>query len=58
MLVDEIRAVAEQEGVPVLGIAPASAMADERPGHRPEDLLAGAQSLICIGLPAGLPLLR
>lgn len=26
-------------------------MADELPGHRPEDLLPGAQSLICFGIP-------
>lgn len=51
MIVDQIRKMAEEEQVPVLGSGPASAMAGERPGHRPEDLLPGAQSLVCFGLP-------
>jgi epoxyqueuosine reductase QueG len=50
-LVEQIRAIAEDEGVPVLGFGSASAMANELPGHRPEDLLPGAQSLICFGIP-------
>jgi len=51
MIVDEIRRIAEQEHIPVLGFGPASGMASELPGHRPEDLLPGAQALICFGLP-------
>jgi len=51
MVVDQIREMAEKEQIPVLGFGPASAMANEQPGHRPEDLLPGAQSLICFGLP-------
>ena len=51
MIVDKIRKFAEEESVPVLGLGPASEMAGELPGHRPEDLLPGAQSLICFGLP-------
>jgi len=51
MITDRIHQIAEAENVPVFGIGPASAMADEKPGHRPEDLLPGAQSLICIGIP-------
>ncbi len=51
MIVDKIREMTEEEQVPVLGIGPASALENERPGHRPEDLLTGAQSLICFGLP-------
>jgi epoxyqueuosine reductase QueG len=51
MIVERIRAMAEEERIPVLGFASASEMAGERPGHRPEDLLPGAQSLICFGLP-------
>jgi len=50
MIVDEIHKIAENENVPVLGFGPASRMADEPPGHRPEDLLPGAQSLICFGI--------
>lgn len=51
MIVDEIRRLTEEENVPVLGFGRASRMANERPGHRPEDLLPGAQSLVCFGLP-------
>lgn len=39
-----IRRIAHAEDVPVLGIAPAAALADEPPGRRPEDLLPGAPS--------------
>jgi epoxyqueuosine reductase QueG len=51
MVVDEIRKIAAEEQIPVLGIGPASEMAGELPGHRPEDLLPGAQSLVCFGMP-------
>jgi epoxyqueuosine reductase QueG len=51
MIADEIRRLTREEYVPVLGFGPASELADERLGHRPEDLLPGAQSLICFGLP-------
>jgi epoxyqueuosine reductase len=51
MIVEQIRQMAEEEQIPVLGFGPASEMAGERPGHRPEDLLPGARSLICFGLP-------
>lgn len=51
MIVEEILKIVEDENVPVLGIGPASKMANEPPGHRPEDLLPGAQSLICFGIP-------
>ena len=51
MIVEEIRKIAADERVPVLGIGPASKMAAELPGHRPEDYLPGARSLICFGIP-------
>ncbi len=51
MVVDEIRKIAEDEDIPVIGIGPASKMANELPGHRPDDFLPGAQSLICFGIP-------
>ena len=51
MVVDRVREMAEEEQIPVLGFGRASEMGGERPGHRPEDLLPGAQSLICFGLP-------
>jgi epoxyqueuosine reductase QueG len=51
MIADQICKIAEEENVPVFGVGPASPMASEKPGHRPEDLLPGAQSLICFGIP-------
>jgi len=51
MIADQIRRIAENENVSVFGIGAASKMADEQPGHRPNDLLPGAQSLICFGIP-------
>jgi len=51
MIVDEILKIIEDESIPVWGISPASKMANELPGHRPEDLLPGTQSLICFGIP-------
>jgi epoxyqueuosine reductase QueG len=51
MIVDQIRKIAEEENIPVWGIGPASKMAGEVTGHRPVDLLPGAQSLVCFGIP-------
>jgi epoxyqueuosine reductase QueG len=51
MIADQIRKIIKDENVPIFGIGPAAAMADEKPGHRPTDLLPGAQSLICFGIP-------
>jgi len=51
MIVGEIRRLIEAEAVPVWGLSRASKMANEPPGHRPEDLLPGAESLICFGIP-------
>ena len=51
MIADQILELAQEEHIPVLGFGPASEMAGELPGHRPEDLQPGAQSLICFGLP-------
>jgi epoxyqueuosine reductase QueG len=50
-ILDQIRKFAADENIPVFGIGSASAMVDEKPGHRPEDLLPGVQSLICFGIP-------
>ncbi len=49
MIADRIRKIAEDENIPVFCIGPAAAMVDEKPGHRPDDLLPGAWSLICFG---------
>ena len=51
MIVNQIRKIVEDENIPVWGIGPASKMENERPGHCPDDLLPGTQSLICFGIP-------
>ena len=51
MIAEHIRRIVEDEYIPVFGMGPASEMVDEKPGHRPEDLLPGARSLICFGVP-------
>ncbi len=51
MIADQIYKVAQEENVSVFGMGPASEMADEPPGARPEDFLPGTQSLICFGIP-------
>lgn len=50
-IVDKIRDIAVAENVPVLGTGPAAAMANEPQGYRPGDLLPGARSLVCFGIP-------
>lgn len=51
MIIEEIRRITKDENVSVFGIGPASEMADEPSGYRPEDFLPGVQSLICFGIP-------
>jgi epoxyqueuosine reductase len=51
MMVEQIVKIARDENVPVFGIGPASAMAAEPPGFRPEDFIPDAQSMICFGIP-------
>ena len=50
-IVDMIGRMAKAEQVPVHGIAPCTGMETEPPGLRAADLLPGAQSMICFGLP-------
>lgn len=51
MVMDELCRIVKDENISVFGIGPASEMASEPPGHRPEDYLPGVQSLICFGIP-------
>ena len=46
MIIEEIHRIAKDENVSVFGIGPASEMADERIGYRPEDFMPGVQGLI------------
>jgi hypothetical protein len=51
MIAEDLHTITDDKNVPVIGYGPASHMADELPGHRPEDFLPGAQSLICFSIP-------
>jgi len=51
MITDEILKLVENEQIPVFGIGSVSGMSNEPIGHRPEDLLPGAQSMICFAVP-------
>jgi epoxyqueuosine reductase len=50
-ITERILAAAEAEGVPVIGMGPCGTMDSEPQGYRPRDLLPGARSLVCFGLP-------
>jgi epoxyqueuosine reductase len=50
-IAEKIRRLAEAEDVPVLGIGSCTAMENEPAGYRPSDLLPGARSMICFGIP-------
>ncbi len=51
VILNDIAATLTSEGVSVWGTGPSDPMEDERPGCRPSDLVAGARSLICFGIP-------
>ncbi len=51
MNIEKILKVAKAENISVFGIGPASKMAGEKIGYRPEDFLPGVQSLIGFGIP-------
>jgi len=48
---NDIAVILARAGVRVWGTAPADALEDEPPGHRPSDLLQGARSLVGFGIP-------
>jgi len=50
-IVGRITEMALAEDVPVVGTGPCTAMEDEPQGYRPSDLLPGARSMICFGIP-------
>jgi epoxyqueuosine reductase QueG len=50
-IAEKIRGLAEAADVPVLGIGSCTAMENEPAGYRPSDLLPGARSMICFGVP-------
>jgi len=51
LVAEQIRKIAVAKNIAAFGIGPASEMADEPPGHRPDDLLPGARSMLCFAIP-------
>jgi hypothetical protein len=47
----EIKALFRENNIAVFGFAPTSSLESEPFGFRPSDLLSGAKTLICLGLP-------
>lgn len=45
-------------GIEIFGTAPVTALESEPSGYRPSDLLLGAQTMICMGLPVPRGLFR
>jgi epoxyqueuosine reductase QueG len=50
-ITEKIKAFFQGNDIPVFGIAPASSLETEPAGYRPSDLLAGATSILCVGIP-------
>lgn len=50
-LLDGIAGVLSRAEVAVWGTGPSEPMENERPGYRPSDVVAGARSLVCFGIP-------
>ena len=50
-VIEDIERVLSRADVPVFGAAPAAMLENGAPGYRPTDLLPGAQSVLCFGVP-------
>jgi len=49
-MINKILSIAQSEHIEVFGVDQASKMINEPKGHRPEDFLPGAKSIICFGI--------
>ncbi len=50
-VMNDIADILTRDGVRLWGTGPSDTMEDERPGYRPSDLVPGARSLVCFGIP-------
>ena len=50
-VVEAIRVLCEQNGIPVFGIGDSSLLEGAPEGYRPSDNLSGAKSAVCLGIP-------
>lgn len=51
ILMNDIADILTREGVSLWGTGPSNPLEDERSGYRPSDLVPGARSLVCFGIP-------
>ncbi len=50
-VIEEIKRFFSDNHIPVFGIAKAASLEKEPSGHRPLDMLASAESILCLGIP-------
>jgi epoxyqueuosine reductase QueG len=50
-IIEELKKLLSQNNIPVFGIAKASSLESEPSGYRPKDMLASAESILCLGIP-------
>src|SRR3990172_5958811 len=50
-VLNDIADILTSEGISAWGTSPSGPMEDERPGYRPSDLVPGARSMVCFGVP-------
>ena len=50
-IIEEITNLFARNNIPVFGIAKASSLEKEPSGYRPSDMLASAESILCLGVP-------
>jgi epoxyqueuosine reductase QueG len=50
-IMEEMSSLFTQNNIPVFGIAKASSLENEPFGYRPSDMIASAESLLCLGIP-------
>jgi hypothetical protein len=50
-IIEEITNLFARNNIPVFGIAKASSLEKEPSGYRPSDMLASAESILCLGIP-------
>ena len=50
-VVEKIRALLVEQGIPVFGMAGSRSMENEAQNYRCSDILASAKSILCIGMP-------
>ena len=49
--IEEIKTLFSQNHIPLFGTAKAASLETEPAGYKPSDLLAQAESILCLGIP-------